>query len=192
MTTKSKKTETEPQPCQCRAVWAYNITKGDTPESLEDGDDPNEIVAVVHQSCGEQTSRTFAPGHDAKLKGVLLRAARSGREYSYTEGALLIHADPLVELANRGWSHLLVELKERPKKARKNQKPRKSDSPDSVTQVEAFNTADPFTSTVKVGRWTYPARIIQPDTGDGRVTVEYRKKDGQLVAGVVKPDAIVG
>lgn len=178
--TKTPKTEAEPQPCQCRAVFAYNVTKGDTPESLEPGDNPDEIVAVVHQACGEQTQRTFAPGHDAKLKGVLLRAARSGREYAYVEGGLLIYADPMIELTNRGWAHLLVELKERPKKVRK---------PKAAKTVEAPAGFHPVR--VKLGRWEYDGQIVS--TNDvGQHVVEYTNAKGETKQATVTAAQIVG
>ena len=141
MTTKTEKSAKAKSPCQCFAVHAYDITKGDTPESLQENDDPNEVVAHVYGTCGEMTSRTFAPGHDAKLKGVLLRAARAGEEYAYVDGGFLVYADPQLELAKREWSHLLVELTPRkPRTKVAKQTKRLSDAADAL---EAATPAPP-------------------------------------------------
>lgn len=181
--TPKTKTKTE-MPCQCRAIFAYNITLGDTPETLREGDDPAEIVSIVHQSCGELTARTFAPGHDAKLKGVLLRAARSGMDYSYVEGGLLVHADPRTELEVRGWSHLLVDLKPRAKRERK---PKAEKAADEATPAPAgFHPVR-----VKVGRWVYDGQILQTLAG-GDVEVEWTTAKGEKVTKVVAPSQIVG
>lgn len=198
MTTKPKpaaktpKAPAEPNPCQCFAVWSYNITKGDTPESLQEGDDPNEIVAAVHGTCGETTMHTFAPGHDAKLKGVLLRAARSGQEYAYVDGAMLIYADPTEELRKRMWSHLLVDLKPRAKKERKSTK---AAGKAKLAENLAAGPEQPKPGfhpiRVRIGRWMYDGQIVSAKA-DGRLVVEYQTKKGATETRVVRPDQIVG
>ena len=50
--------------------------------------------------CGEQTlGGRFRPGHDAKLKSRLLRAARGTNKRTATKAR--------AELKRRGWSHFL-------------------------------------------------------------------------------------
>lgn len=49
--------------------------------------------------CGAEVSRRFKPGHDAKLKGRLLRATKSDRAWE-REAAV-------VELVERNWGHFV-------------------------------------------------------------------------------------
>ena len=51
-------------PCECSQFTAYDID--------------NDVEYRTH--CTSQTARTFAPGHDAKLKGNLIRWAVLGYE----------------------------------------------------------------------------------------------------------------
>lgn len=202
MTTEPKSSKSKPaSPCLCMTAFAYTITRGDTPETLEPGEDPNEVVDTVYGSCGQTTHRTFAPGHDAKLKGLLLRLARAGQEYVFFDGGLLVHASPVAELDRWGWTEFLVELKPRAKRERKGQKPRKSDSPDAVTKVKAFtsDTAGDLAPApgfhpvrVKVGRWVYDGQIVASQGNGDLVSVEYVNGKGETKAAQVKANQIVG
>ena len=58
---------------------------------------------LVFGQCDAKTSRTFAPGHDARLKGLLLRLSRAGYTYVLEDGGNRVELDPTTELANRGW-----------------------------------------------------------------------------------------
>ena len=61
---------------------------------------PNRKPARCQCGCGEQTlGGKFRPGHDARLKGRLLREAR-GRDKRTA-------AKARAELKRRGWSHFL-------------------------------------------------------------------------------------
>jgi len=77
--TTAPKTETvveeiELKPCLCQFIEIETWT-GDVP----DGGDPNDYVEYIGTGCkGRLTSRTFAPGHDAKLKSLLIRAGAMG------------------------------------------------------------------------------------------------------------------
>lgn len=61
---KTQKTAKALRPCACSTFTAYNI-EGDV-----------EFTTC----CNAQTTRTFAPGHDARLKGHLIRWAVLGYE----------------------------------------------------------------------------------------------------------------
>lgn len=59
----------------------------------------------VFGPCGKETSREFAQGHDARLKGLLLGLHRSGEEYVVEEeGSLTTGQTPSEILLRRGWA----------------------------------------------------------------------------------------
>lgn len=55
--------KTAVKPCTCSLVVAFD----------------NETDAVYTTGCTATTKRQFAPGHDARLKGFLIRAGRENR-----------------------------------------------------------------------------------------------------------------
>lgn len=62
---------------------------------------------VLSTYCTSTTNRTFAPGHDAKLKSLLIKAAvqSDDGDVQYQDGGVQISADPIT-IANRfgfGW-----------------------------------------------------------------------------------------
>lgn len=84
--------------------------------------------------CEADTLNTFAPGHDAKLKGFLIRAGRAGHQVRLlgTEDEI----SPLAAASRYGFASLVADgIKRQPKKAKK--------------------TAAPEKVTAKVGRWEY-------------------------------------
>lgn len=86
--------------------------------------------------CGEPTSRMFRPGHDARLKGELIRANREHRPANVpfdVFGSL----DPQQVAGKLGWDHFLTPAKVRA--------PRK-----------AANSAKIL---ARVGRWEYEGEI---------------------------------
>lgn len=58
---------------------------------------------LVFGQCDAKTSRTFAPGHDARLKGLLLRLSRAGYTYVLEDGGNRVELEPTTVLASRGW-----------------------------------------------------------------------------------------
>lgn len=181
--TKGKPEMTKPyKPCECRAVFAYNITLGDTPEALKDGDDPNTLVSNVYQACGAETRRTFAPGHDAKLKGVLINEYRAGRDYAFVDGSLLVHVDPMTKATELGWAHFLTESAPKPVKASK---------PKAEKATKASKQAKPgfHPVRVKIGRWVYDAAVEAEDVN--ALTVTYRDKKGNLHTADVQRSQLV-
>ena len=94
--------------------------------------------------CGGETLRTFAPGHDARLKGFLIRAGRQGQTVK-----VLGEDEPISPLAaaNRyGFGHMVAEGIARP-----------------VRKKAAKKTA-PKPVTAKVGRWTYEGFVSEDGT----------------------------
>lgn len=91
---------------------------------------------------GTSTSRTFAPGHDAKLKGFLIRAGAAGHD---------VHSNGLTKSAvawaegfgfgRQVWDGIVRSSTKPTKKA-------KADEP-----------AKPQTVSAKVGRWIYEGTI---------------------------------
>jgi hypothetical protein len=96
-------------PCQCFTSESYTIGPDDTPEAPEGEGWPEGTQ--VYGPCGATTSATFAPGHDAKLKGLLIRLHRQGAEYHYRDGALLISTSPMNHAEKFGWQRFLTDAK---------------------------------------------------------------------------------
>lgn len=96
---------------------------------------------TTRTGCTATTRRTFAPGHDARLKGFLIRAGRLGHLIRTPEGG----ADQVsVRVAERfGFAQMVRDgiARTPAKKARK-----------------AAPVA-PATVTAKVGRWVYEGRV---------------------------------
>jgi hypothetical protein len=111
---------------------------------------------VATTACNAETRRTFAPGHDARLKGFLIRAGREGHLIR-TEGG----ADQLpAKVAERfGFAHMVREGIARPKATRKTKK-----------------VVAPRTVVGKVGRWTYEGTVT---TGGGIFT--YTDRQGRTL-----------
>lgn len=95
---------------------------------------------TTRTGCTATTRRTFAPGHDARLKGFLIRAGREGLLIRTPEGG----ADQLpAKVAERfGFAAMVAEGIARPARTRK-----------------AKAVAAPTTVTAKVGRWVYEGRV---------------------------------
>lgn len=107
---------------------------------------------VTTTKCAATTRRTFAPGHDARLKGFLIKAGRLGHLVRTPEGG----ADQTaMSVARRfGFAHMvLTGIQRTPAKAARKATP----APAKVT--------------AKVGRWTYEGTVA-----DGTFT--YMDKKG--------------
>lgn len=61
----------------------------------------------VHTSCGRLVKGKFAPGHDAKLKGMLIRAAAAGEQFKTKDGTKVTSRDPLAFAKELGWEALI-------------------------------------------------------------------------------------
>ena len=117
---------------------------------------------IVARSCGGDTGKTFAPGHDARTKGTLQKAFRTGRQ-------ILVNGEyhSAEDLAKGyGYERFLT-----PAPVRKSRKSRKTDEPIKV----------------KLGRWTYDA-VSLDELDEGGFEVVYVNKGGDTQRKVVKSD----
>lgn len=124
------------------------------------------VVAVAadgtttRTGCTATTRHTFAPGHDARLKGFLIRAGRDGLHVR-TVGLGVAHETTAVKFAERfGFAHMVRDGIARPAKVRK-------------------AAPKPTTATAKVGRWVYTGQILS--AGDGSPVFRYTDRRGQVV-----------
>lgn len=157
-------------PCACRAV----------------------LVDGKRSGCQRTTKRTFAPGHDAQLKGRLIRAAVAGSEVAWA-------ADPktavsVAEVAgSHGFGHQVrdgvvraqrLEQEKAERKAaraalaeanRATREAAKADAQAKRDEQKAAKAAAkaPKTVQAKVGRWTYEGTV-----GKGGVFA-YTTKSGE-------------
>lgn len=112
--------------------------------------------------CGETTARTFAPGHDARLKGFLIRAGREGLLVRESGDSVLTG---VFTIADRyGFGHLVRVGVSRVKAPRK----------PKTAKVEAHKTV-----TAKVGRWEYEGVVLA--AGDGTPVFRYTNKKDEVV-----------
>lgn len=83
------------RPCACSQVSLIAYDATGNAESAEH----------ITTGCDETTKRTFAPGHDARLKGLLIRGAIEGHEAAFSDGGMLTSMDPiaLAESFGFGW-----------------------------------------------------------------------------------------
>lgn len=124
--------------CQCR-----NFADATTGERL---------------ACTATTARNFAPGHDARLKGHLIRIGRAGHLVATPEGTEVGH----MEAASRyGFARQVAAGATKPGRSTKVRKAAAAPKPTKIT--------------AKVGRWTYEG------TTDGN-TFSYTDKRGNAQA----------
>lgn len=113
-------------------------------------DAAGNVVATT--GCIASTKRTFAPGHDARMKGFLIRAGREGNLVRTPEGGDDL---PAAKVADRfGFAHMVR---------------------DGIARKAAKRVAKPQAKkvTAKVGRWVYEG------TMDDRGNFTYTQKNGQ-------------
>lgn len=110
-----------------------------------------DAVTGQRLACDRETQRTFAPGHDARLKGFLIRVGAEGHAVKWlghegtmsAEKAASVYGfggmvrDGIERAAKRAFEREMRELKKSAKKSHK--------TPKQVT--------------AKVGRWTYEGVI---------------------------------
>ncbi len=143
-----------PRPCRCSEYFiARDVEVNGQPDFAD----------VARTTCGKQVAgkQTFAAGHDAKLKSLLILAKRTGREVKQEQGGVLIHhVSPADAAAEYGFGHMVANAKLPADKKAKDAKP-------------AAKPEVPSTVTIKVGRWTYEATI---NSATGQAT--YKDKKG--------------
>jgi len=170
--------------CACHA---YEIESwiGEVPE---DGD-PNDYVQYEGTGCTQYTERIFAPGHDAKLKSLLIKAGAAGLEVVLHDGGVNSHASAEHFAKGLGFEHqvlagikraqakamaraekkaakveqkLMYNAEQAEAKIKKAQAAAKqSQAPRTQQQQVAEKALETPPYTIKVGRWTYQAVIDQ-------------------------------
>lgn len=70
----------------------------------------------VHSSCGAKVARRFAPGHDAKLKSLLIRKAVEGGTIVVVEGGMRTELDPTDTAKSLGWGGFITAAKDKASK----------------------------------------------------------------------------
>jgi len=113
-------------------------------------------------ACTATTKRTFAPGHDAKLKGFLIRVGRAGHLVHTPEGGTPQFP---AKVADRfGFGHMVRDGIARVAPARKAKK--------------AAAPAQPVKVIAKVGRWLYEGTL----TAGGQIFSYTDRKGNHLMA----------
>jgi len=150
-----------------------------------DFDGDNEDAISYNTNCGQSTTRKFAMGHDAKLVGYLVRAELAGEEIRmnldgvvvYLDGAVAAAArisDALAAKAQAQLSAARARLAEKAvREARKAAQKAKSDER-KLAETTEIEVPTHRLASIKVGRWTYDARI----DSDGIAT--YSDKQGNM------------
>lgn len=81
-----------------------NKAKGAPANECQCNAEPTKTEGV-YAACGRLTAGKFAPGHDAKLKGVLIKAVRAGQPYkTISAGGRVTNQDPHQVAKSHGWS----------------------------------------------------------------------------------------
>lgn len=92
---KSAKT---PQPCTC--------SKFEILVNLRENGVNGDLIwdEEITTNCGGRTTlRTFAPGHDARLKGYLIRAGIEGHEVRFVDGGMAVSSDAITMAEKYGF-----------------------------------------------------------------------------------------
>jgi len=164
-------------PCECQK-YSIEIWTGEVPE----GADPGEYVEYEEIGCIEDTARTFAPGHDAKLKSLMIRAGVAGNAIRRDEGGMAHIGDPVAMAGHFGFEHQVAagikraQAKLAERAARKAARAAaKADKPAKAPKTPrvAKQLVEPVT--VKVGRWTYEAIVNPADN-----SAEYTSANGEV------------
>jgi hypothetical protein len=183
MATKTTTKNNSLKPCEC-SKWEFGQFEPNTDTDY-------------NTQCTEQTKRSFAMGHDAKLVGFLVRAELAGDEIRVNNGGVVhsfqgaVHAAASVSEALAAKAQAQLDAarariarkaaREAAKTARKSAKQAMDTLVDrqAAHEVAEAKKAQPTHrhATIKVGRWTYRA-AIEVATGD----LIYTNKKGEDVA----------
>lgn len=183
--------------CACHA-FEIQSWKGEVPE----GADPGDYAVYEGTNCTQMTHRTFAPGHDAKLKSLLIKAGAAGLEIVRHEGGMNVYSSAEQVANHFGFGHQVLsgiqraqakaearaEKKAAVDKARADLKNGKV-TPEGNAALKADNRSKKAKAaargkkaagitqpvTIKVGRWTYEA-TIDPDTN----AAQYTSANGEI------------
>lgn len=149
MNATATKTAQAVKPCTCSKV----STRTETGE-------------LVSTGCSQTTKRTFAPGHDARLKGFLIRAGVEGQDVTVGDDA----PRSAQAVADQfGFGYMVAEgIKAGAERAFKAELKR-------VAKDAKKSHVTPREVTAKVGRWTYEGVITDSPTEGPQFTYTSKK-----------------
>lgn len=148
-------------------------------QSFEFGQFAPELDADYNTNCSQTTTRIFAQGHDAKLVGFLVRAELAGEEIRRNNGGV-VHSFGSAVSAAASISDALALKAQAQLDAARARVAKKAAREATKTARKSAKAAQPQPqpmfrdAKIKVGRWTYDAKIA---TETGSAT--YRTKLGQ-------------
>lgn len=121
--------------------------------------------------CKATTKRVFAPGHDARLKGFLIRAGIA--EELVQVGADTMNREPQAVAEQFGFGYMVLEGIKRGKDALLAKLLGETKTP-RTPKIPA-----PRKVSAKVGRWVYEGQILA--AGDGTPVFRYTDKRGNQI-----------
>lgn len=159
--------------CQCLSRFEMVTEPNDDPTD----DTVSEIK--VWSSCGSTVPKRkrFKPGHDAKLKSVLIKLFRDGEDLHYYDGGMMVSVDPLIKAQELGWGHFMTP---KPKKGKGKDKEPVFAGDRGEVDAETLEAGEPTPTVgfapiqVKVGRWWKDGRLVEET--DATLTIEYVQK----------------
>ena len=172
-------------PCECQRYEIETWT-GEVP----DGADPGDYAMYTSTGCGQDTTRTFAPGHDAKLKSLLIQAGADGDTVRRDEGGVYVSTSAMGVAGHYGFEHQVAagikraqakaEAKANKQMAKAQAKAAKATAPKTpkaANRAARAAAAKPLVAgtTIKVGRWTYKDAIVNPADN----SAEYTSANGE-------------
>lgn len=167
-------TTTEPTPCLCGLVRIDIPQEPGTDIEITTiprrhrqyldtvtGDEAGWIY--LETMCDATTKRTFAPGHDARLAGLLQTAARLHGSATTTDGAWAVTSGP-ISFAQSVSDEFAAKVA--------------APAPQRVGRGGKAATTKPAQVEAKVGRWVYTGREVH--LGGTDLGFEYTAKDGSV------------
>jgi hypothetical protein len=148
--TASEDAPSEVKPCLC---GAYEIEIWDGRE-IPEGADPGDYVRYEDTGCRASTTRDFAPGHDAKLKALLIRAGVAGHEVRLNSGGVASTGSASDHASRYPFAYMVDNgIKRGREKAatRRNGPAAKRAAKKAELKITRMR--------IKVGRWEYDATI---------------------------------
>jgi hypothetical protein len=185
-------------PCQCFSTPSGNTTDEGEP---------------IYRSCGLTTTGRFAPGHDAKLKSVLMNLAVAGQEYHRHDGGMLVSGDPAAMARDLAWSHFVDKAIERNAANNERRATRAAEQAAAKAEREAAKTkraaekeaaraevkaaqeriaaskGQGTPARAKIGRQVYDVEIVSEDVN--QLTVRYQTRSGNATTAVIKRSQVV-
>lgn len=139
--------------CEC-SKWEI----GNTIDSEIDGGQPEFVGETT--GCSATTTRTFAPGHDAKLKALLISGGVQGLEIVWSNGGVNhTFSDAATAAAQYGFASMVQAGVERGKEKAAARKTRKATAP-RAPKVSADERAAKLTKTLAEMPRVVGARVV--------------------------------